>query len=281
MRSPRVTSTMAVAVVLAISAAGCSSSGESQPSKPAPVGIIALGHAGLNAYNSDPTLPGQPALKNSWATGSSAEVDSVYLRLVAARPATKGHVFNAAFENADVNSLAAQAKTALAKVPAPALIIIETIDIHCDGTDAANVPVFGATLLGVLKSLNASSPESKILLVGPLGRPNPVAVTALVDKAPYVKKDLSGAGICDSYDEHGQLNKAAFRTETKIIDSYEAEQARVCSSVVNCRTDGGVRADYQDTLENFSSDWNHLNARGQAQAAKIIWPVVASELELN
>lgn len=30
----------------------------------------------------------------------------------------------------------------------------------------------------------------------------------------------------------------------KIIDSYEAEQARVCAAVTNCRTDHGVRAAY-------------------------------------
>jgi len=29
-----------------------------------------------------------------------------------------------------------------------------------------------------------------------------------------------------------------------------------------------------DKLENFSSDWNHLDVRGQAAEAELIWPVV-------
>ena len=96
-----------------------------------------------------------------------------------------------------------------------------------------------------------------------------------------MKPYLTGSGICDFYDAQGRPNAAAFRTLTKIIDGYEAEQARVCSTVPNCRTDGGVRAAYVDVLENFSSDWAHLNVRGQAQEAKIIWPVVASALGLT
>jgi hypothetical protein len=52
-------------------------------------------------------------------------------------------------------------------------------------------------------------------------------------------------------------------------------------SDVNCLTDGGVRAAYKDTPANFTSDWSHLNVRGQAHEAKIIWPVVAQALGLS
>lgn len=285
---------VAVAAVLTLATSGCSSPGGGKspasvqsrrptPNPSHPVGIIAIGHSGLTGENSDPNRPGQPAPSNSWATGSSLDVDSVYLRLVAARPETKGHVANAAMGGAPVTSLADQAQTALTSVPAPALIMIQTVDndIQCDGTDATNVVSFGATLLRVLKSLAASSPESKILVVGQLGRPSVAFVTSLVHRDPAVKTSMSGSGICDFYDEQGRLNTNNFRTLTKIIDSYEAEQARVCSMVASCRTDGGVRAAYSDTLENFTSDWNHLNVRGQAHEAKIIWPVVASALGLS
>jgi hypothetical protein len=54
----------------------------------------------------------------------------------------------------------------------------------------------------------------------------------------------------------------------------------VCATVPNCRTDNGVRAAYVDRLENFSSDWSHLNVRGQAAAAELIWPVVVAQLQL-
>jgi hypothetical protein len=40
-----------------------------------------------------------------------------------------------------------------------------------------------------------------------------------------------------------------------------------------------ARAKYVDELENFTSDWNHLNVRGSARAAEIVWPAVIALLE--
>lgn len=49
----------------------------------------------------------------------------------------------------------------------------------------------------------------------------------------------------------------------------------------NCRTGGDrARAAHADRLENFSSDWNHLNVQGQAAAAEVRRPAVAALLEL-
>ena len=273
-------------VTLAIAGCGSDSSSGSQspttPNRAHPVGIIAIGHSGLTGENSDPARPGQPTPQNSWATGTSPSVESVYMRLVAAVPETRDHVANSAVGGAPVTALADQARSALELVPSPALTIVQTIDgdIRCDGTDPDNVVSFGATLTDVLKSLTTSSPDTKILLVGQLGRPSPAFVAHLVAVHPDVKPSLTGFGICDFYDQRGKLNTASFTRLTRIIDAYEGEQARVCSSFANCRTDDGVRAAYQDTLANFTPDWNHLNVRGQAQEAKVIWPAVAQLLGL-
>src|SRR3954452_8639579 len=65
-------------------------------------GLIAIGHSGLTGENSDPRQPGVPALRNSWATGSSPRVNSVYLRMSAALPETRGHVAKAGTGGAPV-----------------------------------------------------------------------------------------------------------------------------------------------------------------------------------
>ncbi len=65
------------------------------------------------------------------------------------------------------------------------------------------------------------------------------------------------------------------------IDAYHAEQQRRCDAVPQCRTDGGANNTYVEKLENLSSDWNHLNVRGQAAEAELIWPVVAEMLGLD
>jgi hypothetical protein len=178
--------------------------------------------------------------------------------------------------------LTVQAQAALRIVPHPALVIISTIDndIRCDGTDAQHVPEFGAAVKKALDVITLASPDSKILVVGQAGRPSAAFLEELVAHDPSVKQTLTGSGICDFFDQNGNLVQRNLETLTAVINGYEAEEARVCATVPQCSTDGGVRAAYQDKLENFSSDWNHLNVRGQAAEASLIWPVVTSILGL-
>ena len=219
-----------------------------------PIGVIAIGHSGLTGENSDPRRPGRVALENSWATGISPEVNSIYRRLVAVRPETEGHVANTAQGGAPASSLAGQAQSALETVPTPALVVVQTIDsdIRCDGTDRTHVPEFGVALADALQVVTTASPDSGILVVGQLGRP-----------PSWVPCDPDPSD-----------------TLISIIEKYETEQARVCATVPNCRTDDGARAAYIERPEDFSSDRNHLNVRGQAEVAEITWPAVAGLLEL-
>jgi hypothetical protein len=267
-----------------IAAAGPATSSTAAAVNPAnPVGVIAIGHSGLTGEGSDPSRPGQVALENSWATGTSPQVNSIYRRLVAVHPETVGHVANTAQGGAPASSLAGQAQFALETVPAPALVVVQTMDgdIRCDGTDREHVAEFGVAVADALEVVTVASPDSRILVVGQLGRPSRSFVKKLVAEDPTVKAGLTGSGMCDFFGPDGALNKKAFDTLTSIIEDYETEQARVCATVPNCRTDDGARAAYADRLENFSSDWNHLNVRGQAEAAEITWPAVAALLQLS
>jgi hypothetical protein len=167
--------------------------------------------------------------------------------------------------------------------PHSALVVVQTIDgdMRRDGTDGAHVPEFGVALRDALPVVTTASPDSRIIVVGQLGRPSPSFVKKLVAEDPTVKEGLTGSGMCDFFGPDGALNKKAFDTLTSIIEDYETEQALVCATVPNCRTDEGARAAYADRLENFSSDWNHLNVRGEAEVAEITWPAVAALLELS
>lgn len=269
--------TVAAIIALALAVSGCRSAdiadqaatgpaATSAPTGPAatsaataanagkPVGVIAIGHSGLTGENSDPHRPGRVALANSWATGTSPEVNSIYRRLVVVRPETEGHVANTAQGGAPASSLAGQAQSALETVPTPALVVVQTIDsdIRCDGTDRTHVPEFGVALADALQVVTTASPDSRILVVGQLGRP-----------PSWV--------LCDPDPSD---------TLISIIEKYETEQARVCATVPNCRTDDGARAAYIERPEDFSSDRNHLNVSGQAEVAEITWPAVAGLLEL-
>lgn len=246
-----------------------------------PVGVIAIGHSGLTGEGSDPDRPGQDAMENSWATGDAPAVNSIYQRLVAVRPATKGHVANMAVGGATSDTLASQAMAALEEVPAPELVIIQTIDndIRCDGTDEAHLGEFGAAVAEALDVITEASPESKILIVGQRGRPT--TSVPLIATIPEVVEANSGSGICDVFDVDGTLAEDRIAGLTSIIESYEAEQARVCAEVPQCATDEGAYATFvEDINSDLASDLNHLSAQGNARSAEIIWPVVDELLGL-
>jgi hypothetical protein len=239
-----------------------------------PVGLIAMGHSGITGEGTGEQ--GKAVPEKSWATGTLPEVKSVYLRMVAVLPETEEHVANAGQGGAPASRLAAMAERALSAVPVPALAIIQTIDadIQCDGKDADRITAFGESVRKAIQLIVEASPNGHVLVVGQLGRPRAAFIEELVAKDPSQRDALTGSGRCDFFDASGELNQEHIANLTAIIDAFEAEQAKVCAEFTQCTTDGGVRAAYIDKLENFSNDWNHLNVRGQAAEAELIWPVV-------
>lgn len=241
-------------------------------SSEAPAGVLAIGHSGLTGESSDPARIGQDAPENSWATGTAVEVDSVYQRLVAARPETEGHVANFARGGARAFALTGQAASGLDKLPNPALVIVQTIDndIRCDGADAAAVPLFGRQLADALTIITDRAPEAKILIVGQIGRPA-IAVKAFA-QLPAAKAGLTGTGVCDMFDPAGGIAPAKVAALTDVIQGYEAEQARVCATVPGCSTDEGVLGSFVDRPEYFAA--GHLTTPALAEVAALIWPTV-------
>lgn len=248
---------------------------------PGPVGVIAIGHSGLTAENSDPVRPWQPALENSWATGTNPEVRSIYQRLVEIWPETEGHVANTAQGGAPALTLASQAGMALRRVPAPALVIVQSLDgdIRCDGTDAAHVPEFGMQVAAALELITEASPRSRILVLSQLGDPAAEA-QALADD-PAAVEALKGEGMCDFFDRDGTYRPDRVAALTAIIEAYEAEQARVCAGFPQCRDDRGEPADVTFDRSRLTDDGNHLNVAGQAHLAELRWPAVAELLGIT
>jgi hypothetical protein len=242
-----------------------------------PVGIIAIGHSGLTGEGTG--AQNDPQYSASWATGTLPAVNSIYLRMVAAIPATEGHVANTAANGAQAFALASQADQALATVPAPALAIIQTVDndIQCDGSNVASV---GQFLADALARIHDASPNTKILVVGQLGRPSVEYIKMLVAREPTAKLFLTWDDECSFYDGGGILREEAVQQLSDVIDSYEAENARVCADVPNCSTDGGLRKRWTDKIEYFSPDWSHFNVSGQKAEAEFTWPVVENILGL-
>lgn len=233
----------------------------------------------MTGYNADPARPEQNAWDLSWATGDAEEVNSIATRFVALRPSAKGLIWNAAGNGADVSALVDQAQLAFEYVPTPELVLVQAIDndIRCDGTDEANVPAFGAHLADALATITAQSPTAKIVVFGYLGFPTPELIEQLVARTPELKAELIGDGPCDPYDSSGNLVPARFEYLRDVVRGYEVEQARVCATVPTCVTDGGLSAQFPESVDKHAND-GHLNSLGHATTAELLWPVVADAL---
>jgi hypothetical protein len=279
------------AVTAAASTSASLGSTTSVPASTEPVGLVALGHSGLTGENSDPDKPGYPALENSWATGTNPEVNSIYQRMVDLRPETEGHVANAAYGGAPAASLNTQAATALTYnpgstlqyVPTPELVIIQTIDndLNACPLDEAALARFGDSVTLALDTIVAASPHSRILIISQFGRPDPAFDKKFFAAHPQFKAEMTGPrGECGgAFDRSGEVNLEAYKGLTKIIEAFEAEQKGRCDAFPQCQTDGGAATTFANKLDYLSSDFNHLNVRGQAQLAELIWPVVAEMLQ--
>ena len=242
-----------------------------------PVGMIAVGHSGLTGEGTADLH--QDNFIDSWATGTDPAVNSIYLRLVGALPAIAGHVSNTAHGGALASALVAQVRSALAQVPVPALAIVSTIDndMMCDQSNLAR---FGDSVLAGLNEIHTASPNTKILVIGQFGRPNVAFIKQLVAAVPEQKAALTGDDECTFFLPGGTLNEPGFVKLTAASEAYEAEETRVCATVPNCSTDGGVRKTWVDKIELFSPDYAHLNVKGQAAEAEQLWPVVKALLGL-
>jgi hypothetical protein len=263
-----------IAAILLLS--GCAAGTTAPPETPAgpttwPTSIAALGHSGLTGYNSDPAKPGEDAKTNSWATGTNPDVDSVYLRALDQSPALEGNFLNAAVSGSNVDDLPAQVKAALRQDPLPDLFIIQSVDNDqaCDGTDDANIPVYGDKMTAVLQSIVDGAPGAKIYVIG-----TPVTWQNYTD-AEAGRPDLiaanTGDGVCDVFDAAGQERLDAMTYGQSVTDAYGEALRASCAQFPDCTFGGDEMRAMEVTTADLAPDGNHFLISGLNQMAEIAW----------
>jgi hypothetical protein len=239
-----------------------------------PLSIAALGHSGLTGYNSDPDKPGQDAKTNSWATGTNPDVNSVYLRALDQSPALEGHFLNAAVSGSNVDDLPAQVEVALQQEPVPDLFIIQSVDNdqRCDGTDDANIPVYGQKMTAVLQSIVDGAPGAKIWVTGtPVTWQN---YTDALAAQPDMVAANSGDGICDAFDLQGNERPEALEAGQQITDAYGDALRAACAGFPDCTFGGDEMRAMEVTNDDLAPDGSHFAISGQNKMAAIAWATV-------
>jgi lysophospholipase L1-like esterase len=235
-----------------------------------PSSVVVLGHSGTTGAGSDPDNPMADIRENSWATGTNPEVDSVYQRIVAENPATKGHVANFGIDGSDVNSLLDQAALAAEVTPAPELVLIQSIDndMRCDGTDPQNYAPYRQKLTAVMDQLTSDLPDAEIFFVSQWASVKEYdRVIMKIDEG-----HIAGTGPCDTYNlETQRLDPKRERYLQRLVDHYWAIVTSVCEQYENCRTDGGIMQTMKLDEDDLVGDLNHLTVSGHHKMAALEW----------
>ena len=230
-----------------------------------PDSVAAIGHSAVTGEGTQPG--GQEVKANSWATGSNPEVNSVYLRLLQAHPAIKGHVVNFGTGSADVESLAGQAEGLIAQNPQPELVLIATLDadIACPATQG-DFAAYGQAIGKVLGELSTKMPGSRFFITTQISTPSR-------DAAVYSRSErasVGGTGPCAFLDPRGNLVPKELTRLEAAIAGFKTELTKACSETDRCSTDQTGQG-WTMRRSDYSDDLNHLNLSGQARWAEYVW----------
>lgn len=241
---------------------------------PALDAIGVIGHSGAMGYDSEGVEEDVPA--NSWVTGTSSKVDSIYRRLLGHHPALRGHNWNEAVSGSSSTSLMHQAEALLTHDPVPDIVFIESIDndMKCDGTDADNYAPFEEAVAEVVDYLQGSAPGIKIFFhTQAVNVQNYDAALLTMDGGP---EHMDTNDDCSTA-EDGVVDPAAEAHLQEQVDSYFAALVDLCGKVSDCATDGGALRDMQITSKDITPDMNHFSVTGLAKEAAIVWNVLPPE----
>lgn len=155
-------------------------------------------------------------------------------------PETANHVANLARDGGTADLLPYQASDALRLVPTPRLALVQIMDddIRCDGSDPAHLPEFRASVHEAVATIVKTSPGVTVILVGGAGRP--AGYAAAVAALPETPADLVGTQPCTLFSADQVVNKAEVARITGLMEAYEAELAKACRGIPQCRTAAAV-----------------------------------------
>ncbi|MYR47483.1 SGNH/GDSL hydrolase family protein [Streptomyces sp. SID5910] len=261
---------------------GASGTGSARPSpKPTPAwdtspeSIAAVGDSITRGFDACTILSDCPDV--SWATGGSAEVDSLAVRLLGTKAASRS--WNYAATGARMADLSGQVTRAA--VHEPELVTVMTgANDACRTTTDAMTPVadFRAQFEDAMRTLRRKLPKAQVFVTSipdlkrlwSEGRTNPLG------------KQVWKLGICpsmladaDAVDSAATLRRNTVRDR---VDAYNEVLRDVCAKDRKCRTDGGAVHAFRFGTDQLSQwDWFHPSVNGQARLAEIAYRAVTAK----
>ncbi|GHG91105.1 SGNH/GDSL hydrolase family protein [Streptomyces lanatus] len=240
-----------------------------------PASVAAVGDSITRGFDACSVLSDCPEV--SWATGSSAEVDSLAVRLLGKAKAA-GNSWNYAVTGARMADVPGQMAQAATRRPELVAVMAGANDA-CRETPEAMTPVadFRAQFEDAMSTLRESLPKTQVFVASvpnlkrlwEQGKDNPLG------------KQVWKLGICPSMlsDPDSLTTLANQRRDTvqERVEAYNKVLEDVCAKDRRCRFDDGAVYDFRFGAEQLSRwDWFHPSVDGQARLAEIAYRTVTN-----
>lgn len=260
----------AAATACALAAAGAGAAIAVYPDR-----MAATGASATTAYNTCPT-PGTNCPANSWSTGTSELVNSIYRRILAVHPEIREHNFNDAVAGSKMARLQAQFAVAAEQRAELVTVDMGSNDI-CTDTEAemTSVASFEASFDSALSALTTSRPNTRIAVAS---IPNVHRLWRILHGTEAAVRRWNANTICQSMlaNPTSTMSVDAARRNRVLnhIVALNGALAAVCAEYVNCRYDGGAAFGYAfEAGEVSTNDYFHPSIAGQASFARVEWEV--------
>jgi len=241
-----------------------------------PNSMAALGDSITRAFNTC-SFPFIDCPANSWATGTSATVNSFYLRIRAVNPAIEGRAFNDAVSGAQMDDLPGQASRAVSQSVEYVAIAMGANDVCTSSEESmTSVASFRTNLESAMRTLSTGLPSARIS-IGSV--PNIYQLWDLLHTNRSAVSTWNSFGICQSMLRNAtstsrEDQERRLRVQRRNVEFNETIAA-VCATYVNCQYDGGAGYAYRfEAGEVSTRDYFHPSVRGQQTIAAIEWPLV-------
>jgi len=238
-----------------------------------PNSIASTGDSITRAFNTC-GFPFVDCIANSWSTGTSSSVNSVYSRILARNALIAGSNPNDAKTGAKMIDLNGQVTTAGSQRVELVTILMGANDV-CTSSEAAMTPVatLQAQFRQALETVTKALPNARI---GVSSIPNIYNLWSILRGNSTARFVWGLYGICKSMlanpnsTAQADVDRRA-RVAQRNRDDNDAIAA-VCAQYIHCRFDGYAAYNLVFTTSDVSTrDYFHPSVAGQAKAAAVAW----------
>ncbi|TMB57187.1 MAG: SGNH/GDSL hydrolase family protein [Chloroflexi bacterium] len=242
-----------------------------------PTSMASTGDSITRAFNTC-SFPYIDCPQNSWSTGTSSTVNSIYLRLLALNPAISGHNSNRAVSGARMADLAGQ----MANVNAIGGVQLVTIEMGgndlCTDTTAqmTSVADYTAQLSSGLATLRSVNPGALVYIVSV---PDVYNLWVILHDNSSARSTWTSFNVCQSLLANPTSTAQADVDRRQAVRQRNIDLntalAQVCAQddvQYECRTDANAVFNTPFVASEVSTrDYFHPNVSGQQHLAAVAW----------